>query len=66
MSELAQRLLAVIQRGPIEFSELWAAIPYDDTFDEMQAALVELLDAKPPLIEQIDSTFAFRVVAEAA
>ncbi len=63
MSELAERLLAVIQRGPIEFSVLWAHILDDTSFDEMQAAIAELLDAGK--IEQIDSTFAFRV-AEAA
>jgi hypothetical protein len=63
MSELASRLLAVIQRGPIEFSELWAVVPYEDTFDDMQAALAELLDAGK--IERMSDTFVFRV-AEAA
>jgi len=63
MSELAQRLLTVIQRGPIEFSDLWAAIPYEDTFDEMQTALAELIDAGE--IEQIADTFAFRIVEAA-
>lgn len=63
MSELAQRLLVVIERGPIEFSDLWAAIPCENSFDEMQAALAELIDTDK--IEQIGDTFAFRI-AEAA
>lgn len=63
MSELAKCLLTVIERGPIEFSQLWAAIPYENSFAEMQGALAELIDAGK--IEQIDATFAFRV-ADAA
>lgn len=63
MSELALCLLRVIQLGPIEFSELWAAIPYENTFEEMQAALAELIEKGQ--IEQIGDTFAFRVKSAA-
>jgi hypothetical protein len=64
MSELAQHLLAVIERGPIAYADLWAAVETDDpAFDEMQYALAELIDAGK--IEQIDATFAYRI-ADAA
>src|SRR5258708_33301268 len=45
MSELAERLLAVIQRGPIEFSVLWAHILDDTSFDEMQAAIAACISS---------------------
>lgn len=64
MSTLAQHLLTVIQRGPIAYSDLWAAVEHDDpTFDEMQMALAELIDAGK--IEQIDATFAYRIATAA-
>ena len=64
MSELAQHLLTVIQRGPIYYHNLWDAVETDDpTFDEMQSALAELIDAGK--IEQIDATFAFRIATAA-
>lgn len=58
MSTLAKSLLFVIQQGPILFADLWGEIPYEQSFDEMQVALGELLEAG--LIIQIDSTFAFK------
>lgn len=64
MSELAQQLLQVILRGSICFADLWEAVDATWTFDEMQAALTELLDAQK--IVQIPDTFAFAPVKAAA
>lgn len=63
MSELALCLLRVIQLGPIEFSELWNCIPYEASFEEMEKALAELIEAGQ--IEKIGDTFAFRVKSAA-
>ena len=64
MSELALALLAVIQRKPIHFADLWEEVDVSYGFEEMQSALAELIDDGH--IQQIDSTFAFRVVSAAA
>jgi hypothetical protein len=58
MSTLAKSLLFVIQQGPILFADLWAEIPYEQSFEDMQAALAELIEAGE--IVQIDDTFAFK------
>ena len=64
MSELAERLLSIIARGPITFFDLWCEIPLDDaSFSEMQAALAELIDAGK--VEQAGDAFAFRAVPAA-
>lgn len=64
MSELAERLLPVIERGPITFFDLWCEIPLEDaTHDEMQTALAELIEAGK--IEKVGDTFAFRAVSAA-
>lgn len=61
MSELAKHLLVIITPAPIAFHELWASVETDEpTFDEVQAALAELIDSGK--VEQIDATFAFRLV----
>src|SRR5262249_60341027 len=37
MSTLAKTLLFIIQEGPVSFMDLWEQIPYEQSFDEMQA-----------------------------
>ena len=49
---------AKIANGPILFADLWGEIPYEQSFEDMQAALAELIEAGE--IVQIDDTFAFK------
>jgi len=52
MSDLAQRLLAMIQQGITGFHELWGRVSDDVLFDDMEAALVELIESGK--VQQVD------------
>ena len=45
MSELAQRLLPVVQGGPVTLLEAWCHLLDDTSFDEVYEAMNELMDA---------------------
>lgn len=52
MSELAQRLLTVIERGVTGFHALWGRVDDDVLFADMESALAELVDGGK--VRQVD------------